>query len=307
MSWRDLGLIFEVNALADWACSHAYVPTALRMNDRIRVYVAFLDVESTGRLGYVDVALDDPRRILGYSERPLLDVTEPGAFDSDGITPMAIVRHGAQYRLYYAGWRRLRHQAARYTIFTGLAVSPDGTRFRRVCRYPILGPTYAGQTVRTVGAVIPLEEGWRCYFAEDVGLIDIKGKQTPSYRLSTMVSPDGVEWPVESDQVFPVKPGSVFGYGRSAVWKSAGHFHGLFSVRRIDGGYRSIDYAESRDGINWSEFTDCNKNFRADQTCDGQKQVCFPSLVHDNRRIIMFYNGNDFGRAGLRAAIWLKS
>ena len=51
MSWHDYGLIFKVNNLADWIVSHAYVPTAIALDDRIRVFVAFLDAYKFGRLG----------------------------------------------------------------------------------------------------------------------------------------------------------------------------------------------------------------------------------------------------------------
>ena len=50
MSWTDLGLIFRVDRLSEWAQSHAYVPTALDLGDRIRVYVAFWDADKHGRV-----------------------------------------------------------------------------------------------------------------------------------------------------------------------------------------------------------------------------------------------------------------
>src|SRR5436853_5132191 len=105
MSWTDLGLIFRVERLSNWAQSHAYVPTALDLGDRIRVYAAFWDAHKHGRLGYIDVDGDDPTKVLSFSSQPILADAGPGCFDSNGVTPLSIVRDGSTLRLYYAGWR----------------------------------------------------------------------------------------------------------------------------------------------------------------------------------------------------------
>jgi hypothetical protein len=303
MSWSDLGLIYAVLNLSGWQASHAYVPTALAMTDRIRVFVAFWGHDRIGRLGFIDVALDDPRRILGVSDRPVLQPGAADGFDQDGVTPMTVVRIGAELRLYYAGWQRRTSSTIRYTLFTGLAISNDATRFERVSALPVIGPGAGSTVVRTCGAILPISNGWRCYLAEDVGQIELDGKSTPSYRLSTMISPDGVHWPALGEEVFPVSE-AIFGYGRSAVWRTDSGYQGLFSVRRRDSGYQAIEYSTSMDGVRWSPPSRTGMAFCADQTRDGQQQVCFPSLVFQGDRILMFYNGDDFGRAGLRAAIW---
>ncbi|MDP9195309.1 MAG: glucosyl hydrolase [Pseudomonadota bacterium] len=304
MSWQDLGVIFPVSQLSDWAASHAYVPTAIALDDRIRVFVAFWDANRTGRPGFIDVDPEDPRKILGYSPRPLIPDSEPGCFDCDGITPLSVVRDGTGLRLYYAGWRRLDTEA-RYTLFTGLAFSHDrGLSFQRHDRHPVIGPNTPGCTVRTGGVVLHDQGKWRCWYAEYQGQITVGDKTVPSYQLSTMDSADGIHWPDTSRMVFPVRPGHIFGYGRSAIWKEQGQYHGLFSIRHVDGGYRYMGYATSPDGYTWTEPGQEGMAFSAEDTLDGQKEVCFPGLIFQNGRIIMFYNGNDFGRAGLRAAIW---
>jgi hypothetical protein len=303
MSWSDLGLIYAVSNLSDWQASHAYVPTALDMADRIRVFVAFWGHDLIGRLGFIDVGLDDPRRILGVSDRPLLELGAAAAFDQDGVTPMTAVRVGAKLRLYYAGWRRRTGSTMRYSLFTGLAISNDATHFERISTLPVIGPGSSSTVVRTCGAILPVSEGWRCYLAEDVGQIEFDGKFTPSYRLSTMISPDGLHWPDRGEEVFPVSK-AIFGYGRSAVWRTDSKYQGLFSVRRCDGGYQAIEYSTSMDGVLWSPPSRTGMAFCGEHTRDGQQQVCFPSLVFQGGRILMFYSGDDFGRAGLRAAIW---
>lgn len=301
--WQDKGLIFSVKNLFPWAASHAYVPTALVINDKkIRVFVAFWDVEQRGRLGYVDVDPVD-LKVIGVSTTPVLSDSAPGSFDADGVTPLSFVRWDGEIRLYYAGWRRLEGQDTRYTLFTGLAVSEDGTNFSRFKSEPVIGPGTDDSTVRTGGFVMRDEGKWRCWFADFVKNITINGKTTPSYRLATMTSPDGIIWPDTSAEVFPVIPDQIFGYGRSAIWKDGNYYQGLFSVRRNETGYSSIEYAQSRDGVEWMPF-DPDKSFHSDQTIDGQSEVSFPSIVRQADRTLMFYNGDGFGRDGLRVAVW---
>ena len=42
-TWRKLGQVYVAGGEHDWAASHAFVPTALDLGDRIRVYAAFRD------------------------------------------------------------------------------------------------------------------------------------------------------------------------------------------------------------------------------------------------------------------------
>jgi hypothetical protein len=303
MTWKDLGLILKVDKRAGWATSHAYVPTALVMDDRIRVYIACLDDRAVGRLGFADLDLEDPRKVIGFSAEPILADAPRGSFDADGVTPMALVRDRGRIRLYYAGWKRLVGDQARYTLFTGIAVSENGDVFERLQDTPVIGPNSPDCLVRTAGVVLNDNGVWRCWYADFVCLLEMNGKSVPAYRLATMESQDGVVWPNEGIEVFSTS-NDIFGFGRSAIWKHDGNYHGLFSIRRRSVGYQSIEHSVSRDGCVWSAPTSVNMSFPAASTCDGQEQVCFPNAVVASGRRILFYNGNAFGRDGLRAAIW---
>jgi hypothetical protein len=71
MHWQKLGLVYVANREQSWATSHAYIPTSMMLDEEtIRVYVAFLDSEKVGRVGYVDVAAKNPLEILKISDRP---------------------------------------------------------------------------------------------------------------------------------------------------------------------------------------------------------------------------------------------
>lgn len=304
MSWIDLGVIFEVQNRADWMQSHFYVPTAIALKDRIRVFGAYWDKDMYGRLGFVDIDMEDPTTILGYSNQPLLPDSSFGKFDCDGVTPLsALSMEDGALRLYYAGWHKNPAPGVRYTLFTGLATSANnGTSFTRFTDEPVIKPKTPDCTVLTGGVVLKERSGYRCWYASFQETVTVNEKPTPAYNLSTMLSKDGVEWPEEPQIVFPVTS-QIFGYGRSAIWREDGHYHGLFSVRYIRGGYRYMAHATSSDGIHWTELSADGLAFHPENTIDNQKQVCFPSLIRQKNRTLMFYNGDDFGRQGLRLAI----
>ena len=67
-----------------WARKYASFPTVEQLDDVLRVYFVGLDEQNIGRTGYVDLDLDDPRRVVQESEEPVLDIGDLGAFDDCG-------------------------------------------------------------------------------------------------------------------------------------------------------------------------------------------------------------------------------
>ncbi len=105
MGWIVQGRIFDP-AEHSFAHSHAQVPTALVLEDRIRIFYADRFEDGRSFTTFLDVARSDPGRILGFHREPILPMGAPGTFDDDGVMPsFAIERDGAVW-LYYSGWNR---------------------------------------------------------------------------------------------------------------------------------------------------------------------------------------------------------
>jgi hypothetical protein len=299
--WADLGVVFRVRGQRHWMASNGYVPTALALSDRIRVFAAFWDRDQVGRIGFVDVDRDDPARVICHSPDPVLDLGAPGAFDEHGTTPMSVIADGDVLRLYYAGWQRVT--SVRYLLFTGLAISRDGgLNFERVSDVPVLDRVAGHHLVRT-GYIAHDGAVWKAWIAQSNRLIDVDGKPTPSYGLDYLESLDGISWPGTAHVCFRPGHDGVFGYGRSAVWRDGDRYHAMLSVRRRDG-YR-IEYACSPDGIAWSKHGTGGFALPPARTRDAQAETMFPSVVRVDREIYAFYNGDGFGRDGVRCAQWI--
>ena len=302
MKWEKLGVIFNAEGRSEWMHSHAYLPTAHQMGQgRIRVFLAFRDATQVGRLGWIDVAASDPMRLLAVAERPALDIGRSGAFDDNGVTPLAVVSDGARLRMYYAGWQLTPR--ARYLLFTGLAISDDGgDSFVRYQETPILDRTPDEFIVRTGAHVMhDAENGiWKIWYAAGSNLVETHGKQVPTYRMAYLESRDGLVWPGQSVTVLDPQGPDEYGFGRPHIRKIAGTYEMWYSIRSHSKGY-SIGYATSEDGINWRRRDDEGGLDRSAHGWDSE-MTCFGSVIQNEHGTFIFYNGNGFGLTGVGVA-----
>ena len=66
-----------------------------------------------------------------------------------------------------------------------------------------------------------------------------------------------------------------------------------------------IGYAYSSNGIDWERRDDLAGISTSMEGWDSQ-EICYPHIVELKDRFVMFYCGNNYGKAGLGAATLLK-
>ena len=84
--------------------SHAQVPTALVLKDRIRVYFATRPKADLSLTTFVDLSLDLEEQLYLHPE-PILELGHKGSFDENGIMPDCVIEHNGLVYLYYSGWQ----------------------------------------------------------------------------------------------------------------------------------------------------------------------------------------------------------
>jgi len=104
--WKQLGCVFVPDGQREWSRSHAQAPTALLMDDRIRVYYGTRNAENRSRTSFFEVDRADPTRLINVHDRPVLDLGKPGTHDEDGVIASQIVVVGDEMRMYYGGVSR---------------------------------------------------------------------------------------------------------------------------------------------------------------------------------------------------------
>jgi len=279
------------------------VPTPVLLDeDVIRVFVTFLDGNGIGRPGYVDVAAEDPTRVLAVSSEPLLDIGEPGTFDENGVLTCSVVRVGPGcWHMYYVGFEL--GTKIRYRLLSGLAISrDDGRTFQRVSRVPVLERSDAELYFRGGPWCMTGDHGFRMWYVAGSAWIDLGGKAAPTYELRYVESPDGIRWPAEGEVHLPMTRPDEHGFGRPAVIaKPGGGYRMFYSVRRKSFGAYRLGYAESADGRSWTRL-DEQLNLGVGPDGFDSDAIMYATPLQVGPTLYVFYNGNDFGRNGFAVA-----
>ena len=301
--WRKLGHVYCAENDHAWSKSHAYCPTAFVLADgeRIRVLCAFMDGDRVGRCGWVDVAAENPTRVLGVSSLPALDVGVPGTFDEHGVTPLSLVHlPDGVIRLYYAGWQR--GVGVRYTLFLGAAESDDeGSSFRRLSQAPLLDRSDGELNTRSSALVVPANGCWRMWYAGGSDWIGSGADAKPQYALRHLWSEDGLVWPRNGEVCLEPRPGEL-GFARPCVRHRDGTLHMWYSLRTVQRVY-DLGYATSIDGIEWQRRDDASGLQRGPAGSWDADMVGLSCLVDVGSSLLMFYNGNGYGATGFGVAL----
>jgi hypothetical protein len=308
--WSKQGVIFRTDGQRDWMQSHACVPTALPLGDgRLRIYFAPRNDRNQSLPAFIDVDAADPARVLHLTDEPLLDLGERGTFDDDGIMPCSVVRHDGDVYLYYVGWNPSVSVPYRNAI--GVAVSQDGgTTFERVFPGPIVDRNPREPFFTASPCVRREADAWHMWYASGTGFVEVDGAYEPLYVIKYARSDDGLHW--ERPNHTCIEPHhSLEANARPTVVQHGGRYRMWFchrdshDYRDGEGSYR-IGYAESTDAVHWHRDDEAAGIERAEDGWDALMQT-YPNVVRVDGRMLLFYNGNGFGRTGIGYAIWNPS
>lgn len=101
MKWAKHGMIIEPPRGLDWMVTHAQLPVADRIGDsHYRIYFAGRNSDNRSQIGYVEVDLNEPRKILHITKRPVLELGPLGSFDDSGVFPSWLVEHDGKKFLF---------------------------------------------------------------------------------------------------------------------------------------------------------------------------------------------------------------
>jgi predicted GH43/DUF377 family glycosyl hydrolase len=300
MQWEKLGLLHVPNGTLPWARTHAMLPTPMMLPDgALRLYIAHADDSMVCRIGYVDLALRDPTRVIDTAQRPVLETGEPGNFDDNGVVPGCVIQLGGQLALFYSGFQK--QTKIPYTIFSGLARSDRGTDvFVRTADTPILDRREGERFFRAAPMVLQDGSRWRLWYIGGSGWVDWGGKLLPSYSLRHIESANAKTWTAPSTECLaPDSTAGEIGFGRPFVIKDGATYRMWYSIRRRTG--YGLGYATSSDGLAWSR-RDGEVGIGPSESGWDSEMICYAAIVPGKDRWLMFYNGNGYGRTGVGVA-----
>lgn len=305
--WTRLGHVFGPDNSLGWMQDYATTPTALLLEDRIRVFFSTRgapdeDGNFVSQTTYVDVDRGDPTRVLSVGERPVIELGAPGSFDEFGIMVAEALAVGDRTFLYYMGWQRMT--SAPYLVQLGLAVADrHGTAFEKVSEGPVLGTHRLDPWGIGNVCVRPDGDGFDMIYTSYLAWTNGEDGWSPRYQLRRATSQDGIDWR-RQDGVVLAPTHAREALATPAVWRDGERHHLWFSARAgtADGGHGAyrIAHAVSDDGRSWRRH-DGGGLDPGDATWE-QQMTCYPALVEVDGRLLAFYCGDGFGRTGFGVA-----
>lgn len=307
MKFKVANHIYRPAGNESWSLSHAQVPFAMNHPDGfIRIFYATRDADSASCTAFIDVASDDPSRILHRHDRPVLSRGKPGYFDDSGTMPSWVIPCGDRLRLYYTAWNKSRE--ASYRLSIGVAESEDfGESFTKLYEGPILDRSIHDAIWVGQPAVMQDDGIWKMWYLSCEKIEYIDDHPEPFYNVKYATSVDGIEWRRNGEICIPFQHDrGVDAIGRPFVFRQDSRFMMLHSNRSARG-YRSdpeksysIACSESRDGIVWTPTSLMIEGLDADW-CNVMNE--YSSLLVCGDRTYLFFNGNGFGESGFGYAV----
>ena len=295
--WNKLGLFIEPQRDKWWSLTHAMIPTPEALGDGIfRIYYSGRNANNQSHIAWADVDLNEPFRVIGYSDGPVLSPGQLGCFDDNGVTPSCLIDlPNGELGLYYIGWNP--GSTVRMHLFGGLAISRDqGKTFERWSRAPILERDRTDPYLNTAPWVVCDDDGFRIFYVSGHEWLH---KDLPRYNIKTGTSKDGKNWVREGYVCLDFRDETEHALARPYVVKEDGLWRMWFSYKSAD--YR-IGYAESRDGIVW-ERLDHLAGIDVSPSGFDSEMIEYAAVVKHGGRRFMFYNGNNYGLEGIGLAV----
>jgi sucrose-6-phosphate hydrolase SacC (GH32 family) len=284
------------------------------VDDVVRIYFSTRSVEEgTGKyLSHIAFVEMDPslERVVRVSDHVVIPLGELGAFDEHGIFPMSVVRHGEDVYGYTCGWSRRVSVSVETAI--GLAIShDDGLTFERIGPGPVLAASLNEPFLVGDGFVRVFGGTFHMWYIFGTGWTQFTPSGAPerTYKIGHAVSADGVNWVKEEGRrIVRDRLGPLESQALPSVIEIDGRYHMFFCYREsLDfrtnpaRGYR-IGHAVSDDLSDWVR-DDSNPQLEGGPgDWDGDMQ-CYPHVFECDGRVILLYNGNEFGRFGFGAAV----
>ncbi|MDR3500944.1 MAG: hypothetical protein P4L72_17150 [Parvibaculum sp.] len=297
MKWKKLGRVFVPAGDAAWMHSHAANPVALIGDgELVRIYFSTRDVENRSSVGWVEIDLKEPTRILRVSPRPALSPGTIGCFDDSGASIGCILRRGGELWLYYMGWNLGVTVPWRNAI--GLAVSRDGgDTFERVSLAPVMDRSQVDPYTLSYPWVIEKDGTFRAWYGSNLSWGAEKADM--DHMIKAAHSRDGVSWIRDGKVVIIPTSDAEFAFARPCVVADPGLYRMWYAFR---GERYRIGYAESVDGENWIRKDDEVGIDVSPGKWDGES-VEYPSIFDHGGKRYMLYCGDGYGRTGFGLAV----
>jgi len=302
MKWIKKGLIFVPPGNTEWMRTYASVPVADNIReDLYRIYFSSRNSKNRSSIGFIEIDINEPTKILHLCKDPVLAPGKIGAFDDAGVWAASIVNYNKKKFLYYIGWNQPKTVPFRWSI--GLCISSDnGQTFTRYSEGPIMDRNPIDPYFVSSPTVIREGNLWRMYYVSGMGWEKHKGELRIPYHIRYAESKDGINWERKGIVCVDFNKEGETRVTRASIFKENAIYKMLFCYAVEN--YR-IGYAESKDGINW-ERKDKLAGIDVSANDWDSEMIEYPFVFEHKGAKFLLYNGNNYGETGFGYAILAK-
>lgn len=304
--WEKKGLIFNVNGEFDWNKSHAQVPVVDVLTDSLRIYYATRNAAGQSNISYFEVDKMNPEKVLYIHNTTLLDFGKFGAFDDCGVMPTSIININNRKFLYYIGWTT--RGTVPYQNAIGLAISEDGGKtFQKYSEGPIITINHREPYFSGTAYVMQDSGVFKMWYLSCVKWIKKDDAIEPLYNIKYAESLNAIDW-LQTGKVAIDLAENEGGLASASVLKIGNRYHmwygvrGIFDYRKFKDQSYKIGYAISNDGNDWIR-KDKEVGITISENSWDSEMISYPCVIQNGNDLIMFYNGNGFGRSGIGYAV----
>jgi hypothetical protein len=289
--WNKLGNIFNEH--------HSQLPVVDVYDDTYKIYYSTRDENGCSIPMCINVFKHDLKH-HSSPQKINLELGKVGMFDHYGVMPTDIITLDDNVKyLYYIGWSLRKDVPYHNTL--GLATSKDnGVTWKKYSEGPIFNSTT--QEPGFIGTAKVFKDGdkWSMYYLSCREWIEWEGKLEPKYDIKLAISLDGIHWEPTDEVIIPLQENeggiSSFQKLNNKAWFSV---RGLVSYRNNVKESYKIKTSTLIKG-KWVR----DNHIELDVSLDGwdSEMVAYPYIIKEKNNLIMFYNGNGFGKSGIGIA-----
>jgi hypothetical protein len=297
MKWKKLGWVYGPSSDYPWMITHANNTVAEHLTDDVfRVYFSCRDIDNQSSIGYVDVNVSPPFKILEKSSEPVLVRGETGLFDDSGVTLACMVNVENQKFLYYLGWNLGVTVPMRN--FIGLAVyNEQSGEYEKYSKAPLLDRSEEDPYCLSYPFVLKDGGIYRMWYGSNLSWG--KNHRDMAHVIKYAESQDGIHWNREGVIALQLKSDQEYAISRPHVIKENEIYKMWYSYR---GDSYRIGYAESSDGLQWERKDELAGIDVSPEGWDSES-VEYPFIFDHKGQRYMLYNGNAYGKTGFGLAV----
>jgi predicted GH43/DUF377 family glycosyl hydrolase len=300
MKWAKLGHVYVPDGRFPWARHYAANPVAEHIDgDVFRIYFSSRDEKNRSSIGFVEIDIKSPTKILRESERPVLSPGDLAMFDDSGVSIGCIVSVGRKRYLYYMGWHLTVTVPWQNTL--GLAISNSSTEpFIRHSRFPIVELNEVDPYTVSYPWVAIEGEKFRMWYGSNIAWGS--NKEDMRHLIKYAESDDGLHWTRNGTIAIDFDKPDEYAICKPCVRRDRDSYRMWFCAR---GKAYRVYYAESDDGVTWRRAAEP----AVDVSGSGwdSEMVEYPFVFDHNSERYMLYAGNGFGKTGFGIAVLDRS